>query len=107
MFTLKVLCTVFDYRKEDFDGLRGALEASDGINSDWTFWKDAFMSAVSDFIPTKKIQGKNTSPWITSEIIHPLRKKEAARSKLKKSPTDHKQQKYRELRAKSKTLINS
>ena len=43
--------------------------------------------------------------WITSEIIHALRKKGAARSKQKKSPTDHQQQKYRELRAKAKTLI--
>ena len=63
------------------------------------------MSAVSDFIPTKKIKGKNTPPWITSEIIHALRKKEAARSKLKKSPTDYQQQKYRELRETAKTLI--
>ena len=63
------------------------------------------MSAVSDFIPTTKIKGKNTPPWITSEIIHALWKKEAARSKLKKSPTDHQQQKYRELRAKAKALI--
>ena len=58
------------------------------------------MSAVSDFIPTKKTKGKNTPPWITSEIIHALRKKEASRSKLKKSPTDHQQQKYHEITGK-------
>ena len=89
---------MYDYHSGDFDGLRGALEAlnlcnlsqdSDDINSDWTFWKDAFINAVSDFIPTKKIKRKNTPPWITNEVIHALRKKEAARSKLKKSPTDH------------------
>ena len=86
--THRVKRTVYDYRNGHFDGLRGALDAvnlghliqdSDDINSDWTFWKDAFMSAVSDFIQTKKIKGKNTPPWITSEIIHALRKKEAAR----------------------------
>ena len=90
--THKIKRTVYDYRNGDFAGLRGALEAlnlcnlirdSDDINLDWTYWKDAFMSAVSDFIPTKKIKGKNTPPWITSEIIHALRKKEAARSKLR------------------------
>ena len=48
------------------------LFESDDINSDWNFWKDAFMSAVLNFIPTKKIKGKNTPPWITSEIIHAL-----------------------------------
>ena len=92
---LKIKRTVYDYRNGDFFGLRGALEAlnlcnliqdSDNINKDWTYWKDTFMSAVSDFIPTKK--GKNTLPWITSKIIHALRKKEAAHSKLRRSPTD-------------------
>ena len=63
------------------------------------------MSAVSDFIPTKKIEGKNTPRWITSDIIHALQKKEAARTKLKKSPTDRQQQKYRQLRKTAKTLI--
>ena len=108
--THKIKRTVYDYRNGDFDGLRGALEAlnlcnliqdSDDINLDRTYWKDAFMSAVSDFIPKKKIKEKNTPPWITSEIIHALRKEEAARSKLKKSPTDHQRQKYRELRTKA------
>ena len=64
------------------------------------------MSAVSDLIPAKKIKGKNTPPWITSEIIHALLGKEAVRSKLKKSPTDHQQQKYRELRPNAKILIH-
>ena len=55
------------------------------------------MSTVSDFIPTKKFKGKNARL--------PSWKNEAARSKLKKSPTDHQQQKYRELRAKARTRI--
>ena len=54
---------MYDYRNGDFDRLRGALEAlnlcnliqdSDDFNLDWTYWKDAFMSAVSDFIQGKK-----------------------------------------------------
>ena len=65
--THKIKRTVYDYRNGDFDGLRGALEAlnlcnliqdSDDINLDWTYGKDAFMTVVSDFIPTKKIKGK-------------------------------------------------
>ena len=69
--THKIKGTVYDYRNGDFDRLRGALEAlnlcnliqdSDDINVDWTYWKDAFMSAVSDFIPTKKFKGKNAPP---------------------------------------------
>ena len=61
---------MYDYRNGDFEGLRRAHEAlnsrnliqdSDEINLDWTYWKDAFMSTVSDFIPSKKIKGKKTS----------------------------------------------
>ena len=64
------------------------------------------MSAVLDFIPTKQFKGKNTPPWITSEISYALHaEKEASRLKLKKSPTGRQQQKYHELRAKAKTLL--
>ena len=65
--THKIKRTVYDYCNGDFDGLRGALEAlnlcnliqdSDDINLDWTYRRDAFMSAVSDFISTRKIKGK-------------------------------------------------
>ena len=65
--THKIKRTVYDYRNGDFEGPRGALEAlnscnliqdSDDINLDWNYWTSAFMSTVSDFIPTKKIKGK-------------------------------------------------
>ena len=66
--THKIKRTVYDYRNGDFEGLRGALEAlnscsliqdsNDDINLDWNYWTGAFMSTVSDFIPTKKIKGK-------------------------------------------------
>ena len=56
------------------------------------------------FYPNQKDQGKKTL-LPPSEIIHALRKKEAARSKLTKTPTDQQQQKYRELCAKTKTLL--
>ena len=99
--THKIKRTVYDYRNGDFDRLRGALEAlnlcnhiqdSGDINVDWTYWKEAFLSAVSK-------SSREKTPRL------PLRKKGAARSKLKKSPTDHQQQNYRELRAKAKTRI--
>ena len=105
---------MFDYRRGDFDGLRSALQSLDlsiliqddgDINNDWLQWKDAFLSAVADYIPTKKIKGKNSPPWITGDIIHSLRKKEAIRQKLKKSPTSHLREKFKELRTKVKHMI--
>ena len=85
--------TVFDYRRGDFDGLRSALQSTDlscivesnsDININWLQWKDAFMAGVSDFIPTKKIKGKKSPPWINGEIIYAIKKKEAAHRRLKK-----------------------
>ena len=69
--THKIKRTLYDYRNGLFDRLRWALEAlnlcnlvqdSDDINLDWTYWKDAFMSALSDFIPTKKFKEKKRPP---------------------------------------------
>ena len=103
--THKIKKQVYDYRNGDFDGLRGALEAlnlcnliqdSDDINLNWTYWKDAFMSAKRSREKTPRLGSQVKSSALCG-------KKEAARSKLKKSPTDHQQQKYRELCAKAKT----
>ena len=75
--THKIKRTVYDYRNGDFEGLRGAREAlnscnliqdSDEINLDWTYWKDAFMSTVSDFIPSKKIKGQKTTSRVGSQV---------------------------------------
>ena len=82
---------VYDYRRGDFHGLRSALQATNlsglvesdtDININWLQWKDAFMAGVSDFIPTKKIKGKNSPPWINAEIIHRIKKKEADRKSV-------------------------
>ena len=98
--------TIFDYRRGDFDGLRSALQSIDlcsiiqsegDINLNWLQWKDTFLAAVADFIPTKRIKGRNTPPWINGEIIHAIRKKETVRQKLKRSPTKSLNDKFKEL----------
>ena len=67
----KIKRTVFDYRRADFDGLRShipsldltGLISDDGdINQDWCSWKNRFFAAVSDFVPTKKVQPRNHLP---------------------------------------------
>ena len=50
-----------------FRGLRTALSAinlssiiaNDDINPDWHKWKDTFLLAVSDYIQTKRLKGRN------------------------------------------------
>ena len=80
----KIKRTVFDYRRADFDGLRSHLHSlnltglisDDGdINQDWCSWKNTFLAAVSDFVPTKKLQTRNHLPWMNGEILHNIKKK--------------------------------
>ncbi|XP_068739481.1 uncharacterized protein [Montipora capricornis] len=101
--------TVYDYCRGDFNGLRSAIGAidllTDDVNISWHQWKDAFLAAVRDYIPTKNIKGRNNPPWINGDIVHALRKKESARQKFLSSPTDSLRAKFRELRAKVKNMI--
>ena len=107
--------TVHNYKKGDFDGLRSAIEAidlsnaihQDDVNTSWLEWKDTFLAAVKDYIPTKRIKGRNSPPWINGGIVHALKRKEAVRKKLKKSPTDALKNRFRELRTQVKKMISA
>ena len=108
--------SVLDFRRGDFDGLRSALQAIDlstiiqqdsDINEDWLLWKDTFLTTVNDFVPSRKIKGRNSPPWLNGKVIHALRQKEAVRRKLKTSPTVSLKTKFRELRANVKKLVKS
>ena len=104
---------MYNYSRGDFNGLRSAIGAidlcstinTDDVNISWHQWKDAFLAAVQDYIPTKNIKGRNNPPWINGDIVHALRKKESARQKFLSSPTDFLRAKFRELRAKVKNMI--
>jgi hypothetical protein len=70
---------VYDYQKGDFKGLRSTLhnidlsniiESSADVNEAWLEWKEKFVAALREFIPTKKIKGKLSPPWITGVIIY-------------------------------------
>ena len=106
---------VFDYKRGNFDELRAALEALDlcsviesevNVQEGWMKWKELFLKAAYENIPTKTITNINSPPWINAEIIHVIQKKETARRKLKSFPTDALRNKFRELRAKVKQLIS-
>ena len=105
-----------DFRRGDFDGLRSALQAIDlstiiqqdsDINEDWLLWKDTFLTIVNDFVPSRKIKGRNSSPWLNGKVIHASRQKEAVRRKLQKSPTVSLKTKFKELRANVKKMVKT
>ena len=111
----KLKRTVFDYRKGNFNGLRTALESIDlcnvieseiDVKQGWLKWKEIFLDAVHKNIPTKTIKNINSPPWINSEIIYAIKKKETVRRKLKSSPSDVLQSKLKELRTRVKHLVS-
>jgi hypothetical protein len=75
---------VFDYKRGNFDGLRAALEALDlysaiesevNVQEERMKWKELFLKATHENIPTKTIKNINSPPWINAEIIHATQKR--------------------------------
>jgi hypothetical protein len=82
------------------------LESCDDINTDWKRWKDTFLSIVSEYIPKKKLKGRNPLPWINGNILHQIKKKDYIRRRLEATPTAHLQEKYKRMRSKVKRLLS-
>ena len=102
--------------KRDFEGLRTALSAinlssiiaNDDINTDWHQWKDTFLAAVSDYIQTKRLKGRNHIPWMSGAILNLIgKKKEYIRQKLKLSPSSHLREKLKNLRKRVKRMLRN
>ena len=66
----KTLRFVYNNAKGNFEILRTVLSAinlssiiaNDDINTDWHQWKDTCLIVVSDYIQTKRLEGRNPIP---------------------------------------------
>ena len=89
-FISKVYFISKAYKKADFKALRETLQSilflcflqNDNIDDDWQCWYDLFMTAVDQHVPKVKIRDVNSPPWIDSEVIRLLHKKDAARTRI-------------------------
>ena len=96
---------VYDYAIGDFEGLREALSAinlssivgHNNIDDDWRCWKD--------FASSKRLKGRNPFPWIDSNILNLIKKKNSVRQKLKSHPNAGLRDKFKSLRAQVKKLL--
>ena len=75
------------------------------IDTEWECWKKIFLSAVTNFIPQKKLKGQNPLPWIDGNILHKIKMKESIRRKMKKDPSGSLERKYKSMRSKVKKLL--
>lgn len=75
---------IFNFKRADWNGLKYAL-ASDSwyldtsnIDSMWNSWFQNFTKIVDNFIPKISCRCRNSAPWIDSDIINLVKKKERA-----------------------------
>ncbi len=114
----KICRTVYNYRQGDFAGLRSALEClnldslittDNNINHDWQQWKKEFLEAVSQYIPSMRVKGRNYVPWMNSTILRNIKKKNSLRLRIKKSPkpTEYLVEKFKTLRSSIKRMLRN
>ena len=103
---------VFDFKNGNLDALWESLSrtpfqiaASEIIDEYWSNWKDLFLSAVKDHVPTKRVRDINSPPWIDGEVRHLIRKKYAALRKYRQHKTEERKQKLRALSQNLKYVI--
>ena len=104
---------VHEYAIGDFEGLREALSAinlssivgHNNIDDDGRCWKDLLLAAVEDFVALKRLKGRNPLPWIDSNILNLIKKKNSVRQKLKSHPNARLRDKFKSLRAQVKKLL--
>ena len=75
------------------------------LESCWQTWKDLFLAAVKDNIPTKRLRGRNPVPWLTGAIINLIKKKETVCRKLKLHLSESLKVKFQTLRSQVKRAI--
>ena len=77
------------------------------VNNDWSEWKNAFLEAVDDFVPMKRVKGRKSLPWVTNTILYLIKKKNTLRKRIKKSiiQSEHLISKFKDLRSRIKRML--
>ena len=75
------------------------------IDESWASWKDLFLSAVDQCIPTKSVKDTNSPSWIDSDLCHHIPKKYGALRKYRLNKSDDNKLKLRSLSQHVKYLV--
>ena len=92
---------IFDYEREDFDGLKKSMSDSAenflasapknfAVEDNWSLFKTTLTKAMVNYIPQRCSSMKYKLPWITPEIKRQMRKKDRLHKKaLRYQNPDH------------------
>ncbi|CAB4040200.1 Hypothetical predicted protein, partial [Paramuricea clavata] len=103
---------VYHMKKADFEGLNISLgemglkvENTGDIDQLWSSWKDAFLAAGKDHIPTRTVKDTNSPPWVDNKVRNFIRKKYLTLKKYHQNKTETRKRKLRELSKIVKLLV--
>lgn len=93
------------YKSADFETANSTLKclptaifSDDDVNKFWTEWYDVFMTVMAETIPTKQIKPKTKVPYLTTELLHLVRKKCRLHKHAKRVGTSRAWTKYTKVR---------
>ena len=105
--------SVYNFKKADWSGLKELLSRTpwdlafvhNDVNESLSIWCDLFFSAVNEPIP--KCTRRNTSdhPWIHSELLKKIKKKNIQRKKALRTNAPRDGEKFKQLRRETKQMI--
>ena len=71
------------------------------VESNWLYFKDTLVKALDHFVPSKRVSGRYSLPWLTRTNKRLIRQKQKAYNRAKKSNKDSDWATFRRLRKKS------
>ena len=103
----------YNYKDADFAELRNLLKIvpwdlayeEDDMELSTTKWKDLFHTAADDCVPKIKVRSANSAPWIDTEVLKAVRKKERLGKKAKKSSSVYHWATFQRCQAELKSLV--
>lgn len=107
---------VFNYKKGNYRRLRETLRTKclsdivDGgtnVNEIWQLWSESVNDAIADCVPRIKLKDHTAPPWIDAEARHIQNRKLTAWRKAKKTNCDSAWSTFRDLRNRTKKLLNA
>ena len=100
---------ILNFRKGNIEGVKENLNqhykdfamtnpVDRSVEENWNLFKNAITDSIKKHIPSKKINGKHSLPWITTTIRKMIRKKQRLYNKAKSSSDPIHWHKFRALR---------
>jgi hypothetical protein len=101
------------YNQADVVGLQSSLSRTpfnqiasyDNIDDRWSRWKELFMTAVNEHIPTKYVNDINSPPWIDEEVRYLIRKNYSVLKRYRNDKIENKVLRRERENTYSKTIL--